>query len=108
MGEPNLARRLRVYSRLDEKAVGIIQQGAFAEEKRTVVLQGKKDDDVGFLKRVTRLAPLQFFGQAAIKQELSQELQLFLPFFGFFQVGIDLRIRSAFGHTNGIREFAWG
>jgi hypothetical protein len=51
-------------------------------------------DDVTFLKRVTRTTPLQLFGQPAVKQDRSQFLQFFLPLFGFIEVPINLGIHA--------------
>jgi hypothetical protein len=41
------------------------------------------DNDVAFLERVTRFAPLQFFGQPTVKNDRSQFLEFFPPLFGF-------------------------
>ena len=36
IGEPDLARRLHILSLLDQNSLGIIQQGTFNKQKRTV------------------------------------------------------------------------
>ncbi|KAG0506512.1 MAG: hypothetical protein Udaeo_00890 [Candidatus Udaeobacter sp.] len=51
---------------------------------------------VTFLMRVTRFAPLQFFGQSRIKADLSQFLKFFPPLFGFPQKSINIGIHNFF------------
>ena len=62
-------------------------------------------NDVAFLKRVTRLTPLQFFGQVTVKNDRSQVRQFFLPLLGFAKEPIYLRIRFVhFVDTLNLRE----
>ena len=53
-------------------------------------------NDVAFLKRVTRNTPLQFFGQRTVKNDRSQFLKFFLPLLGFIKkkstLGLDIVI----------------
>jgi hypothetical protein len=48
--------------------------------------------DVAVLERVTRNTPFQFFGQVAVKNDLSQFLHFFLPLFGISKKEINLGI----------------
>src|SRR3974390_1698027 len=56
------------------------------------------ENDVAFLKRVTRFTPPQFFLQPAVENDLSQFLKFFLPLFGFAEKEIDLGIHSTLCH----------
>ena len=56
-------------------------------------------DDVSFLKRVTRATPPQFFGQPTAKNDRSQLLKFFLPLFGFSEKEINLGILFAGCHS---------
>jgi hypothetical protein len=49
-------------------------------------------DYVAFPKHVTRLTPLQLFGQGAAKNDRSQFLKFVLPFSGFPKKEISLGI----------------
>src|SRR5262249_27232938 len=51
-------------------------------------------DYVLVLKRVTRNAPLQFFGQPTVKNNHSQFLKFFLPLLSSTEKGINLLIHS--------------
>jgi hypothetical protein len=41
------------------------------------------EDDVFVLERVARIAPFQFFGEAAVQDDFSQAREFALPFLGF-------------------------
>jgi hypothetical protein len=77
---------------LDQNTIGIIKQSTFEKQKSTVFFKSMDQYNVCVLKRVTRATPLQFFGQPTIKNDHSQFLKLFLPFFGFTKKEINLRI----------------
>ena len=51
--------------------------------------------DVLSLKRITGMAPLQLFGEAAVKNDRSQLLKFFLPVFGFIEKELNLGLPVA-------------
>src|SRR5215472_13926063 len=57
------------------------------------------ENDVAFLKSVTRATPPQFLGQPTAKNDRSQLLTLFLPLFGFREKEINFGICSALCHS---------
>jgi len=60
------------------------------------------DNDVLFLERVTRLAPLQLFVQPAVENDLPQLPRLFFPLLGIGEIPIHLGILFALYHNNKI------
>ena len=99
IGEPNLAGRLHVLSLLDQNTAGILQQDALKKQKRAVVFESMKQDDVASLKRVTRATPPQFFGQPTAENDRPQLLKFFLALFGFSEKEINFGICSALCHS---------
>jgi len=81
----------REIDRLFEDTFGVLKQRTFCKQKRTEFFETLKYNYVFALKGVTRLAPLQFFGQRTAKNDCSQLLKLFLPL-GFLQIVANLRI----------------
>src|SRR5262245_66334938 len=57
------------------------------------------ENDITFLKRVTRATPPHFFGQPTAQNDRSQLLEFFLPLFGFSEVEINLGILAALSHS---------
>src|SRR5262245_6376135 len=57
------------------------------------------ENDVAFLKRVTRATPPQFFGQPTVKNDRSQLLKFFFPPLGCSEKEINFGILSALCHN---------
>jgi hypothetical protein len=98
IGEANLAGRLDVFRLPEQDPMGVVQQGAFKEQKRAVFFKSVDQNDILILKGVAGNAPLQFFGQRAVKKNAPQLFKFFLPFLRLLQKRINLRIRSVIGH----------
>jgi hypothetical protein len=86
-----IGNKCRLSGRFVELTVGDAKRNGEPEDE---VQYSLNDNDVTFLKRVTRFAPLQFFGQPTDKNDHSQFLKLFLPLLGLNKKEINFRIRS--------------
>jgi hypothetical protein len=65
-----------------EYPVGIFKERAFEEQQRKEVFHALDDADVLAVMRVTRLAPLHFFGKVAFKKNFSQRIRFLTPIAG--------------------------
>jgi hypothetical protein len=78
---------------LNQNAFWILEQRAFDKQQRAVLFESMYQNDVSFLKRVTRTTPLQLLRQVTLKHDLSQLLIFLLPLAGLLEKPINLRIR---------------
>jgi hypothetical protein len=68
------------------------------KQKRAVILKTVDQHNVFVFKRVTGMHPLEILGKPAVKGDLSQQPEFFLPLFELVKIRIQFGIPFAFAH----------
>ena len=90
--EPDLPGRLHVLGLLNEDAFGVLEQRALVKQDGAILLEAVDERDVLAVESVARLAPLQVFGQPALKEDLAELLELRAPLVLLLQKRIHLGV----------------
>ena len=78
-GELDPASGLRMFSRLFEDVLRVLEQRTFEEREGTRLLERDDDGYVLFRKGEAGFAPLEFFGEVAIEGNLAKLVCFLLP-----------------------------
>jgi len=92
---PDLTRGLHVLRLLDQNALIVLEQSAFEEQQRTILLERVDQHDVAAALGVARAAPFQFLGRATAESDGSEFPERVLPLLVLGEVPIDLGVHPA-------------